>query len=149
MTSQAGSVSGHVRSHQRLVPTMFMTRHIVGEDRECRLGGYFWKRFGEEVCRSQAGLHRAERMIRPSRDAGAWACELASRRCCTASSRCSCSHLESAALGRLKFGIKDDLKRSWARKTLQINHAVQVSPSLVFKPSHMWSMISANVPIVT
>ena len=25
--------------------------------------------------------------------------------------------LESEGLGRLKFGVKDDLKRSWARKT--------------------------------
>ena len=36
---------------------------IIGQDRESHLGGYFWKRFGEEVCRPHAGLHRAERML--------------------------------------------------------------------------------------
>jgi primosomal protein N' len=27
------------------------------------LGSHFWERFNEEVCRSHAGLHRAERML--------------------------------------------------------------------------------------
>ena len=36
---------------------------VIGEDRESHLGGYFWKRFGDEVCRPHAGLHRAERML--------------------------------------------------------------------------------------
>ncbi|MGX1075475.1 hypothetical protein AB7M45_006085 [Bradyrhizobium elkanii] len=30
---------------------------------KCHLGGYFWEGFGEEVCRSHAGLDRAERML--------------------------------------------------------------------------------------
>ena len=36
---------------------------IVGQNRESHLGDHFWKRFGEEVRRSHAGLHRAERMF--------------------------------------------------------------------------------------
>src|SRR5206468_9309561 len=46
------------------------------EDRESHLGGYFWKRFGEEVCRSHAALHRAERMLdRLATQAhGLWVC---------------------------------------------------------------------------
>src|SRR4030095_8299529 len=36
---------------------------MIGKNRESHLGGYFWKCFGEEVCRSHAGLHRAERML--------------------------------------------------------------------------------------
>ena len=47
-----------------LIPTMFNDPcRIIGKDRECHFSGYFWKRFGEEVCRSHAGLHRAERML--------------------------------------------------------------------------------------
>ena len=34
--------------------------------------------------------------------------------------------LETEGLGRLKFGVKDDLKRSWARKTrLQMHEEVK------------------------
>src|SRR5437016_7100681 len=52
------------RSHQRLGPDdVHHSFQVIGEDRESHLGGYFWKRFGEEVCRSHAGLHRAERML--------------------------------------------------------------------------------------
>jgi hypothetical protein len=36
---------------------------IIGQNRQSHLGGYFWKRFGEEVRRSHTGLHRAERMF--------------------------------------------------------------------------------------
>src|SRR5258708_2074455 len=61
---EPGSVSGHDRSHQRLGPDDVNDPcQIIGKDRESHLGGYFWKRFGEEVCRSHAGLHRAERML--------------------------------------------------------------------------------------
>src|SRR5258705_9671811 len=59
-----GSVSGHDRSHQRLgTDDVHDPCQIIGQDRESHLGGYFWKRFGEEVCRPHAGLHRAERML--------------------------------------------------------------------------------------
>src|SRR5439155_26545650 len=62
--SQDGTVSGHDRSHQWLGPDdVHDPCQVIGEDRESHLGGYFWKRFGEEVCRSHAGLHRAERML--------------------------------------------------------------------------------------
>src|SRR5258705_3357284 len=40
-----------------------LAQAATGEDGESHLGGYFWKRFGEEVCRPHAGLHRAERML--------------------------------------------------------------------------------------
>jgi hypothetical protein len=67
---EVGEKPGPVRSQATiaaisgLVPTMFMTRvRVVGQDRESHLGSYFWKRFGEEVGRSHAGLHRAERML--------------------------------------------------------------------------------------
>jgi hypothetical protein len=57
-------VSGHNRSHQRLgADDVHDPCQIIGEDRESHLGGYFWKRFGEEVCCPHAGLHRAERML--------------------------------------------------------------------------------------
>src|ERR1700730_17824779 len=57
-------VSGHDRSHQRLDPDdVHDPCQVIGEDRESHLGGYFWKRFGEEVCRPHAGLHRAERVL--------------------------------------------------------------------------------------
>ena len=48
----------------------------MGEDRESHLGGYFWKRFGKEVCRSHAGLHRAERMLDrlATQALGLWVC---------------------------------------------------------------------------
>jgi hypothetical protein len=43
-------VSGHDRSHQRLgTDDVHDPCQIIGEDRESHLGGYFWKRFGEEV----------------------------------------------------------------------------------------------------
>ena len=66
-------VSGHDRSHQLLAPDDVQdSRQIIGQDRECHLGGYFWEGFGEEVCRSHASLHRAERMLDCPRDAVAW-----------------------------------------------------------------------------
>src|SRR5262249_61195888 len=53
-----------MRSHQRLDPDdVDDPCQIIGQDRESHLGSYFGKRFGEEVCRSHAGLHRAERML--------------------------------------------------------------------------------------
>ena len=59
-----GSVSGRDRIHQRLGPDdIYDPRQIVGQDRESHFGGHFRKRFGEEVRRSHAGLHRAERML--------------------------------------------------------------------------------------
>src|SRR5258705_12154033 len=62
--SQGRLVLSHDRSHQRLGPDdVHDPCQIIGQDRESHLGGYFWKRFGEEVCRSHAGLHRAERML--------------------------------------------------------------------------------------
>jgi hypothetical protein len=42
---------------------MFMTRQIMVENRESHLGGYFWKRFSQEMRRPHAGVHRAERML--------------------------------------------------------------------------------------
>ena len=33
---------------------------IVGQDRKCHLGGYFWKRFRQEVRRPHASLHGAK-----------------------------------------------------------------------------------------
>jgi hypothetical protein len=38
-------------------------RCIAPEPQESHFGGYFWKRFGEEVRRSHASLHRSERML--------------------------------------------------------------------------------------
>src|ERR1700686_1403980 len=70
-------VSGHDRSHQRLdTDDVHDPCQIIGQDRESHLGGYFWKRFGEEVCRPHAGLHRAERMLdRLATQAhGLWVC---------------------------------------------------------------------------
>jgi hypothetical protein len=65
-----------------LIPTMFITRvRFISQNRECHLGGYFWKRFGEEVCRSYAGLHRAERML-DYLSTLAHASGFASSRCC-------------------------------------------------------------------
>src|SRR2546429_2492970 len=62
--SQDGTVSGHDRSHQWFGPDdVHDPCQVIGQDRESHLGGYFWKRFGEEVCRPHAGLHRAERML--------------------------------------------------------------------------------------
>jgi probable addiction module antidote protein len=62
--AETGSVSGHDRSRQRLGPDdVHDPRQIISQDRECHLGGYFWKRFGEEVCRYHAGLHRSEGML--------------------------------------------------------------------------------------
>jgi hypothetical protein len=55
-----GCISGRDRSDQ---PTIFMTRLRIGQHRKRRLGSYFWKRFCEEVRRSHAGLHRAERVL--------------------------------------------------------------------------------------
>ena len=49
---------------------------IVSQDRESHFSGYFRKRFGQEVCRSHAGLHRAERMFDrlPTLAHGLWVC---------------------------------------------------------------------------
>jgi hypothetical protein len=64
MRNQDPLVSGCDRGHQRLgSDDVHDPCQIVGQDRESYLGGYFWKRFGEEVCRPHAGLHRAERML--------------------------------------------------------------------------------------
>src|SRR5580693_8586899 len=58
------SVSGHDRGDQRLDPDdVHYPGQIIGENREGHLGGYFWKRFCEEVRRPHAGFHRAERMF--------------------------------------------------------------------------------------
>jgi hypothetical protein len=57
-------ISGRDRCDQRLDPDdVHDPCQITGQDRKCHFSGYFWKRFGEEVCRSHAGLHRAERML--------------------------------------------------------------------------------------
>lgn len=67
----------HDRSHQRLDPNdVHDPRQIIGQDRESHLGGYFSERFGQEVCRSHTGLHRAERMLdRLATQAhGLWVC---------------------------------------------------------------------------
>ena len=71
-----------------LIPTMFMTRvRFIDQNRERHLGRNLLKCFGKEVCRSHAGLHGAERMFdclsTPTHG-------FASRRCCTASSKCLC-----------------------------------------------------------
>jgi len=77
MRGSISSVSGCDRSHQRLGPDdVHDPCQIIGQDRESHLGGYFWKRFGEEVCRSHAGLHRAERMLDrlATQPHGLWVC---------------------------------------------------------------------------
>ena len=57
-------VSGRDRGHQRLVPNdVHDPGQIVGQDREGHLGGYFWEGFGQEVRRTHARLHGAERML--------------------------------------------------------------------------------------
>ena len=57
-------ISGHNRGDQRLDPDdVHYPGQIIGENREGRLGGDFWKRFCEEVRRPHAGFHRAERMF--------------------------------------------------------------------------------------
>src|ERR1700721_984158 len=57
-------VSGRDRSDQRLDPDdVHDPCQIVGQDRERHFSAYCWKRFGEKVCRSHAGLHRTERML--------------------------------------------------------------------------------------
>src|SRR5580700_8783758 len=62
--AEPGSVSGGDRSDQRLDPDdVDDPCQIIGQNRECHLGGYFWKRFGEEVCRSHSSLQRTERMF--------------------------------------------------------------------------------------
>jgi hypothetical protein len=62
--SREPGVSGCDRSDQRPDPDdVHDPCQIIGQHRECHFSGYFWKRFGEEVCRSHAGLHRAEGML--------------------------------------------------------------------------------------
>ena len=57
-------MSGGYRSNQRLDPDdVHDPCQIVGQDGQCHFGGYFRKGFAEEVRRSHAGLHRAERML--------------------------------------------------------------------------------------
>src|SRR4029434_3791431 len=64
MRGRIASVSGCDRSHQLLGPDdVHDPCQIIGQDRESHLGGYFWERFGEEVCRPHAGLYRADRML--------------------------------------------------------------------------------------
>ena len=54
-------VSGRDRSYQRLGPDdVHDPCQIVGQDRKRHFGGYFWKRFRQEVCRPHPGLHGAE-----------------------------------------------------------------------------------------
>jgi len=56
--------SGHDRSDERLDPDdVHNPGQIIGENREGHLGGYLWERFGQEVCRPHARLHRAERVL--------------------------------------------------------------------------------------
>jgi hypothetical protein len=56
--------SGHDRGDQRLDPDdVHDPCQVISQDRECHFSGYFWKRFGQEVCRPHAGLHCAERML--------------------------------------------------------------------------------------
>src|SRR5580700_4223447 len=62
--AEPGSVSGGDRSDQRLDPDdVDDPCQIIGQNRECHLGGYFWKRFGQEVRRPHAGFHRTKRMF--------------------------------------------------------------------------------------
>ncbi|MET4424246.1 hypothetical protein ABIB87_006856 [Bradyrhizobium sp. JR18.2] len=62
--SRTGSTSGHDRGHQRLGPNdVHNPGQIVGQDREGHFGGYFWEGFGQEVRRTHARLHGAERML--------------------------------------------------------------------------------------
>jgi hypothetical protein len=59
-----GPVSGRDRGYQRLDPDdVHDSCQIVGQNRKCHLGGYLWKRFGQEVRRAHAGFHRTERMF--------------------------------------------------------------------------------------
>jgi hypothetical protein len=56
--------SGHDRGHQRLGPNdVHNPGQIVGQDREGHFGGDFWEGFGQEVRRTHARLHGAERML--------------------------------------------------------------------------------------
>jgi hypothetical protein len=62
--SKPGVPQAAIRCNQRLDPdNVHDPCQIIGQNRESHLGGYFWKRFGQEVRRSHAGLHRAERMF--------------------------------------------------------------------------------------
>ena len=61
---RTGSVSGHDSRPSRLGPDdVHDPRQIIGQNRESHLGAYFWERFGEKVCCSHSGLHRAKRML--------------------------------------------------------------------------------------
>src|SRR5205809_815604 len=61
---RASSVSGRDRGHLWLGPNdVHDPRQIIGQDREGHLGGYFWEGFGQEVRRTHARLHGAERML--------------------------------------------------------------------------------------
>ena len=84
--------SGHDRSDERLDPDdVHDPCQIIGEDRESHFGGYFWKRFGEEVCRPMRAFIVPNGCSTVSRR---WcmACGFLSRRFWTASKTCSCSH---------------------------------------------------------
>jgi len=67
VSEKPGPVGSRVtidRSPQRRVPDdVHDPCQIIGKDRKRHLGGYFWERLGEKVCRSRAGLHRTERML--------------------------------------------------------------------------------------
>lgn len=64
LAARAWRISGHDRDDKRPDPDdVHDPCQIIGQNRESHLGSYFWKRSGQEVRRSDAGLHRAERML--------------------------------------------------------------------------------------
>ena len=64
LEAKTGRASGRDRGDQRPdSEDIHCSGQIIGQNREGHLGGYFWKSFGQEVRRSHACLHRAERML--------------------------------------------------------------------------------------
>lgn len=62
--SQTGPASGRDHGDQRLDPDdVYYSGKIIGQNREGHLGGHFWEGFGQEVRRTHARLHGAERML--------------------------------------------------------------------------------------
>jgi hypothetical protein len=62
--AKTGPASDRDRGDQRFDPEdIHCSGQIIGQNREGHLGGYLWESFGQEVRRSHASLHRAERML--------------------------------------------------------------------------------------
>ena len=62
--AKTGRASGRDRGDQRPDPEdIHCSGQIISQNREGHLGGYPWESFGQEVRRSHACLHGAERML--------------------------------------------------------------------------------------